>query len=137
MGACQQKECCAPATDVNDVVGSEAALMLIDELIAEHALQPLTDAEIGIVENTWKQVAGLGVETVGVILFKHIFTIAPDALGLFAFRKESKWLPQWVRQSMGFETSRRWCLCCRSWPSSTSVTECFLSIMRSWAKLSC
>mmetsp|Transcript_15583 Transcript_15583/g.43465 ORF Transcript_15583/g.43465 Transcript_15583/m.43465 type:complete len:369 (+) Transcript_15583:94-1200(+) len=88
MGAYQQKECCAPATDVNDVVGSEAALMLIDELIAERALQPLTDAEIGIVENTWKQVAGLGVETVGVILFKHIFTIAPDALGLFAFRKE-------------------------------------------------
>ena len=40
------------------------------------------------VENSWKKVAALGVENVGVLLFKNIFTIAPEALELFSFRNE-------------------------------------------------
>ena len=36
------------------------------------------------VENSWKKVAALGVENVGVLLFKNIFTIAPEALELFS-----------------------------------------------------
>ena len=36
----------------------------------------------------WKKVAALGVENVGVLLFKNIFTIAPEALELFSFRNE-------------------------------------------------
>jgi len=40
------------------------------------------------VENSWNKVAALGVENVGVLLFKNIFTIAPEALELFSFRNE-------------------------------------------------
>ena len=40
------------------------------------------------VENSWKKVAALGVENVGVLLFKNIFTITPEALELFSFRNE-------------------------------------------------
>ena len=40
------------------------------------------------VENSWNKVSALGVENVGVLLFKNIFTIAPEALELFSFRNE-------------------------------------------------
>ena len=32
---------------------------------------------------------GLGAETVGLILFKNIFTAAPDAINLFSFKGTS------------------------------------------------
>merc|ERR1719512_230977 len=50
---------------------------------------PLSSMEVDVVRKTWGQVAELGVETVGVILFKHIFTIAPGALQLFSFKSEA------------------------------------------------
>merc|ERR1712050_229437 len=50
---------------------------------------PLSSMEVDVVRKTWEQVAELGVETVGVILFKHIFTIAPGALQLFSFKSEA------------------------------------------------
>mmetsp|Transcript_118250 Transcript_118250/g.205398 ORF Transcript_118250/g.205398 Transcript_118250/m.205398 type:complete len:470 (+) Transcript_118250:57-1466(+) len=49
---------------------------------------PLTDGDITLVEQTWSLAADLGVETVGVLLFKNIFTIAPEALQLFSFKAE-------------------------------------------------
>ena len=38
--------------------------------------------------DSWKIVDDIGSETVGVILFKNIFTIAPGALDLFSFKNE-------------------------------------------------
>jgi len=49
----------------------------------------LTKEEKSLVESTWAQVVGLGKENVGVLLFKHIFEIAPEALQLFKFKDES------------------------------------------------
>ena len=44
----------------------------------------LNNATIEIVEESWAKVAALGADKVGVLLFKNIFTIAPDAIHLFA-----------------------------------------------------
>jgi len=38
------------------------------------------------VQESWAKVAALGVEKVGVLLFKNIFTIAPSAVELFSFK---------------------------------------------------
>ena len=38
--------------------------------------------------DSWTKVAKLGVEKVGVVLFKNIFKIAPGALQMFSFRDE-------------------------------------------------
>lgn len=43
---------------------------------------------IGDVTESWNAVATLGAEAVGVLLFKRIFEIAPQALQLFSFRRE-------------------------------------------------
>ena len=40
------------------------------------------------VEKSWAKVAALGVENVGVLLFKNIFAVAPEALELFSFKNE-------------------------------------------------
>jgi hemoglobin-like flavoprotein len=43
---------------------------------------------VELVQNSWKIVLGaVDAETAGVILFRHIFTIAPEAKGLFSFAK--------------------------------------------------
>ena len=46
----------------------------------------LTPHRIRLIQASWQKVRGLGSETVGVLLFKNIFTIAPGALQLFTFR---------------------------------------------------
>ena len=48
----------------------------------------LSDHQKTLVENSWKDVKSLGVENVGVLLFKNLFTAAPEALQLFPFRDE-------------------------------------------------
>lgn len=48
----------------------------------------LDDKTKEAVEKSWKKVEGLGAETVGVLLFKNIFKIAPEALPLFSFKDE-------------------------------------------------
>jgi hemoglobin-like flavoprotein len=48
----------------------------------------LDTATIEIVEESWAKAAGAGAETVGVLLFKNIFTIAPDALEIFVSFKD-------------------------------------------------
>ena len=47
-----------------------------------------TDAQKVLVEESWKSVEKLGLETVGVLLFKNVFEAAPEALQLFSFRDE-------------------------------------------------
>ncbi|CAK0893050.1 unnamed protein product, partial [Prorocentrum cordatum] len=54
----------------------------------EQATAVLTEEQVSVIETTWKQAAALGAETVGVLLFKQIFDIAPQALQLFAFKDE-------------------------------------------------
>ena len=48
----------------------------------------LDTATIEIVEESWAKAAALGADKVGVLLFKNIFTIAPEALQLFSFKDE-------------------------------------------------
>ena len=48
----------------------------------------LDNATIEIVEETWAKAAALGADKVGVLLFKNIFTIAPEAINLFVSFKD-------------------------------------------------
>ena len=46
---------------------------------------------VELVQSSWKTVVGaVSPEDAGVILFKHIFAIAPEAKGLFSFAKEEQ-----------------------------------------------
>lgn len=47
---------------------------------------PLSDRDIELVQMTWARMAQLGNETVGKVIFMHIFRIAPEAQALFSFR---------------------------------------------------
>jgi len=49
---------------------------------------PVPAVTIIAVEDSWAKVETLGAETVGVLLFKSIFEIAPEALALFSFKGE-------------------------------------------------
>ena len=53
---------------------------------------PLTKAQVDVITKTWATVETLGAETVGVILFEHIFRLAgdaaPDLAKLFKFGRE-------------------------------------------------
>mmetsp|Transcript_139084 Transcript_139084/g.242001 ORF Transcript_139084/g.242001 Transcript_139084/m.242001 type:complete len:177 (+) Transcript_139084:95-625(+) len=60
----------------------------VDKMLESEDNDDLTEKEVQTVEETWGLAAGLGVETVGVLLFKNIFEIAPEALQLFSFRNE-------------------------------------------------
>lgn len=42
--------------------------------------------QVTIVQTTWTTALSLGKETVGILLFKHIFDLAPQAIELFPFR---------------------------------------------------
>lgn len=47
-----------------------------------------SDKQKTMVEKSWEDIKGLGLENVGVLLFRNVFTIAPEALQLFSFRNE-------------------------------------------------
>lgn len=75
-------------------MGARSCKCLEDQKFVEKMLESednddLTEKELQTVEQTWALAAGLGVETVGVLLFKNIFEIAPEALQLFSFKNES------------------------------------------------
>jgi hemoglobin-like flavoprotein len=55
---------------------------------ADPALSPLTDKEKQMLEYSWMKVEGVGVEKVGLILFKTIFDLSPETLQKFSFRNE-------------------------------------------------
>jgi len=48
----------------------------------------LSSAQVDAVTASWDKVEALGAETVGVLLFKRIFEIAPEALQFFSFKDE-------------------------------------------------
>lgn len=47
----------------------------------------LNDREKKIIKSTWKKAASLGIANVGELLFKNIFSICPEAAGVFSFGK--------------------------------------------------
>jgi hypothetical protein len=47
---------------------------------------PFTEREVHIVQKSWEEVKKLGLENVGVLLFKNVFTAAPEALSFFSFK---------------------------------------------------
>jgi len=86
MGA---KPCtCTSSSDPLEANGAADATPASDEAIANMSKEPLSSADMDVVESTWKSVAALGAEKVGTLLFKNIFTIAPGALDLYSFKKE-------------------------------------------------
>ena len=87
------------------------------------------------VEKSWAKVAALGVENVGVLLFKNIFTVAPEALELFSFKNEPDLYDSPKLKAHGAnvvstvgkavaacESSRPWSLCSRRSGRGTSGT---------------
>jgi len=52
----------------------------------------LTPKEIFEAQQCWNQVAQLGVNKVGVLLFKNIFTIAPEAAAAFSFGNDPNYM---------------------------------------------
>jgi methyl-accepting chemotaxis protein len=46
----------------------------------------LVDQDISLVQTSWTKVERIGLEAVGVLLFKNIFEAAPGALELFSFK---------------------------------------------------
>ena len=48
----------------------------------------LSQERINLIQTTWNAAYGLGDETVGVLLFKNIFRIAPEAKNLFSFARK-------------------------------------------------
>jgi len=46
------------------------------------------DSTTALVQSSWPTVEALGVETVGILFFKRVFEIAPDALQMFSFKDE-------------------------------------------------
>jgi len=77
--------CCAAAPDRDDAAAAadEATKQLGDQIN-----EPLTNIEVAMVQESWGKAAELGAETVGTLLFRHIFAIAPEAVGLFSFKAE-------------------------------------------------
>lgn len=90
MGAARSSctHCRGGRASESDRADAEAANQVDDSPIIGPAKEPINEADIAIVEKTWAQVEALGVEAVGVILFRYIFTIAPSALQLFSFRTD-------------------------------------------------
>jgi len=50
---------------------------------------PVDARDIALVTQTWKKVSKLGFKAVGKVVFKNIFTIAPEALQLFKFKDDA------------------------------------------------
>jgi len=61
----------------------------VDDSMLDANGGPLSDDAKALVEASWAKVAALGAEEVGVLLFKNIFSIAPEAVELFSFKNES------------------------------------------------
>ena len=49
----------------------------------------LTNHELKLVQDSWVEVKKLGYGAVGALLFKNIFTAAPEALSFFSFKDEA------------------------------------------------
>jgi len=77
----EEKKADTPPTDDKAVETSSP-----EEKTADASLP--SSAQVDAVTASWDKVAALGAETVGVLLFKRIFEIAPEALQFFSFKDE-------------------------------------------------
>ena len=48
----------------------------------------LSERKIKTIQDSWKKVSAVGVEKVGILLFKNVFKAAPSALAMFSFKDE-------------------------------------------------
>ena len=73
----------------DDVTDKEGFELFDENEVIQPAHQPkgvFTEQTISLVQESWKKVEAIGIEKVGVVLFKNIFKIAPGALELFSFK---------------------------------------------------
>ena len=71
---------------------ADCCLSVFSEAKPAESEGPLSAKQIAVIKETWAAVEGLGAETVGVILFEHIFRLAGDGATdlakLFKFGRE-------------------------------------------------
>lgn len=72
-------------------VGGGFGALLLSKIFGTQKAEegPLTAKQVKVIVSTWATVKTLGASTVGVLLFKNIFEIAPAAKGLFSFSKDN------------------------------------------------
>ena len=83
-------------TDVDkvkdDVTDKEGFEMFDEDEVIQPAVQKqqgiFSEQTVELVQQSWEKVEALGLEKVGIVLFKNIFKIAPGALQLFSFKDE-------------------------------------------------
>lgn len=79
-----------PEENQQELEIDEANKNIFDEIDEEPPKNSLMSAEeIEIIQNSWAQLETLGIERVGIVLFKNIFRLAPEAIGLFPFKDEA------------------------------------------------
>ena len=102
MAAVEEEQLYDPAdqieanTDIDKVIDNQSDGEGLEMLYGDEEINPPKAEEQGIfssstiqnVEDSWKSVESLGLEKVGVVLFKNIFKIAPGAIDLFSFKDE-------------------------------------------------
>lgn len=76
------------------IVAPALAAIFFCHIVYKYTTRPskcpfLTNYELSIVQESWKEVANLGAETVGVLLFKNIFAAAPSAVMFFSFKDDA------------------------------------------------
>lgn len=81
-------------SEYSGYIAPALAAVFIGQIAYKYLNQPrkcafLTNHELKIVQESWSEVAKLGAETVGTLLFKNIFTAAPSALSFFSFKNEA------------------------------------------------
>jgi hypothetical protein len=105
------------AQEEQKVLDEDAEQPMVDTAVAgdtnEQLDQPLPDFDespspknqdqnltktIKLTQESWTKVVEIGLEPAGIIFFKHVFKIAPEALQLFSFKDEPD-----VYESDGFK----------------------------------
>lgn len=89
MGAASTTACCSNDHGRDHEVGDDySRIQNHFEVVHRAAQDPLNRQDVDVVQRTWALITGAGAENIGVLLFRHIFTIAPEALSLYKFRSE-------------------------------------------------
>jgi methyl-accepting chemotaxis protein len=79
--------------DTAAIIAPVLILAFFGHIAYKHMTKPrkcpfLTNHELSIVQESWNEVAKLGAEVVGILLFKNIFAAAPSALLFFSFKDD-------------------------------------------------
>lgn len=92
MPVVKQEECAPPSPEARPVEEPPCVEQANDQGGIKNDQQDnssgLTQDDIDAVQSTWVLAARLGVEKVGVLLFKCIFELAPEAKQLFSFPED-------------------------------------------------